>query len=966
MAIEDTRGGLDAFDEIRGDRASETDAASRDHGIAQMAQDATGNGGTGDDIAPVDAGGAASPTEDAIAQKFPAEIVPNISNEVRLPAGVSLENVEISGRDLILHQADGSDIVIKNAAINVPTFYIDGVLIPQEALVAALEANDINIAAGPNGTLVASSGELASSGGNFGVPAPGIGDADPILGLLPPTALQFPELEREILGTIDDKPTVGENLAVLLDDDVLGGNPGGLDDDPDAENVTGILSHFYGMNGAGSLLLIGADVPAGFTVDVSPDGLTLTILQDGTAVLQVTLSNSLDGAYTVTQLAPVAHPVSGESEDNLEFSITYRVSDVDGDHADGTLVVNVDDDTPVIGETGSAQVDEDDLSLAGGDLADGNHDSQAGDDATGTDATLDTDGDATTVAGSLDIHWGADSANSVIDGGASIGAGDRGVTFSPSAIGTLEALGLFSQGEALGYSLNGDGDVLTATAGGRIVFTVELSDTGNGSFLFDLNDALDHPVAGTEDNLNLTFDFTATDSDGDTVSSSFSVGIDDDLPVAGTPELYSFGDGSAPGVASVAGVQTFSSGDVDLRIPATGTAGMIESTIVVPTGGTILDLNISINLTHTYMADLEITLVAPDGTEIELVNDNGGSGNPNGVMTFDDEATNPFPNSSSSAPFVGTWKPLIDQLSDLDGKDMAGTWTLRINDDAGADSGTLRDWSLQIETLSGVDQVNAIVDEDDLSAANGDLVTGNDDSAPGDNATATDGTLDTDSDASTVYGDLNINWGADDGNSVVDGGVGPDGDRSVVFSASTIGALDALGLTSHGETITYALAQSANGTVLTATAGDSVVFTVSLSDTASGSFRFDLNDSIDHPTGEYENNIILPFGYVATDSDGDSFTAGFSVGIDDDMPAVSNPDGVAPGVSNAIVDEDDVAAIAGLQPAGTDGSDVPGASGSLKVDFGADGFGSTAFSGAFNVPNENSGSMVAGGAGLDS
>ncbi|MBC2775991.1 hypothetical protein H6M51_24440, partial [Rhizobium sp. AQ_MP] len=56
---------------------------------------------------------------------------------------------------------------------------------------------------------------------------------------------------------------------------------------------------------------------------------------------------------------------------------------------------------------------------------------------------------------------------------------------------------LKSEGQALVYTLSGDGTQLTARAGsveGNLVFTVKLSDEGNGSYEFDLDGVLDHPV----------------------------------------------------------------------------------------------------------------------------------------------------------------------------------------------------------------------------------------------------------------------------------------------------------------------------------------------------------------------------------------------------------------------------------------------------------------------------------------
>src|SRR4029079_10355188 len=95
----------------------------------------------------------------------------------------------------------------------------------------------------------------------------------------------------------------------------------------------------------------------GFSVH-SNDGTTLIVqqLQGGSNVdvLQIQINNAT-GAYTVTQLHAIDHPGHDDPyqggtqtsyEDNVEFTINYRVTDGDGDHVDGSIKVNVDDDSP--------------------------------------------------------------------------------------------------------------------------------------------------------------------------------------------------------------------------------------------------------------------------------------------------------------------------------------------------------------------------------------------------------------------------------------------------------------------------------------------------------------------------------------------------------------------------------------------------------------------------------------------
>ncbi|MCZ4322268.1 retention module-containing protein [Pseudomonas anguilliseptica] len=145
----------------------------------------------------------------------------------------------------------------------------------------------------------------------------------------------------------DDVPTVSANTPVQLDDDALAngiaGGPGGTDD-ADSVNAGGTLQHNFGADGAGTVKWLESGAPGGFTYQASPDGSQLLVKQGATTVLTLTL-NTGTGAYTVTQNAPIQH-ANADLENNQAFTLNYQVTDKDGDKAEGTLSINVDDDTP--------------------------------------------------------------------------------------------------------------------------------------------------------------------------------------------------------------------------------------------------------------------------------------------------------------------------------------------------------------------------------------------------------------------------------------------------------------------------------------------------------------------------------------------------------------------------------------------------------------------------------------------
>lgn len=150
------------------------------------------------------------------------------------------------------------------------------------------------------------------------------------------------------IDVIDDVPAIAANPLIRLDDDALAdGNPGGRGDNPDNQNASGTLDHSYGADGEGTVLLLGTGAPAGFVYTLNGDGTVMTVSQDGTDVLQFTLTDTTSGDYTVTQLAPIDHRAGGR-ENNQNFNINYQVTDGDGDTANGRVRISADDDTPVV------------------------------------------------------------------------------------------------------------------------------------------------------------------------------------------------------------------------------------------------------------------------------------------------------------------------------------------------------------------------------------------------------------------------------------------------------------------------------------------------------------------------------------------------------------------------------------------------------------------------------------------
>ncbi len=103
----------------------------------------------------------------------------------------------------------------------------------------------------------------------------------------------------------------------------------------------------------------------------------------------------------------------------------------------------------------------------------------------------------------------------------------------------------------------------------------------------------------------------------------------------------------------------------DVSIPDNNSTG-VQSPLSVSRSGSSGTVDVNVNIIHTYIGDLIVDLIHPDGTVYNLHNRTGGSAN------------NINQNYSVS---VGS-------------KDSSGTWNLRVRDLANADTGTIDSWSI--------------------------------------------------------------------------------------------------------------------------------------------------------------------------------------------------------------------------------------------------------------------------------
>lgn len=99
-----------------------------------------------------------------------------------------------------------------------------------------------------------------------------------------------------------------------------------------------------------------------------------------------------------------------------------------------------------------------------------------------------------------------------------------------------------------------------------------------------------------------------------------------------------------------------------------------------------------LTMTHTWDSDMDVKLIAPDGTQIQLFTGVGGSGDDFTNTCFSQSASTNI--VSGSPPFTGTFKPM-GNLGDVNnGQNGNGNWILRCVDTYAQDQGNLLSWSI--------------------------------------------------------------------------------------------------------------------------------------------------------------------------------------------------------------------------------------------------------------------------------
>lgn len=172
------------------------------------------------------------------------------------------------------------------------------------------------------------------------------------------------------------------------------------------------------------------------------------------------------------------------------------------------------------------------------------------------------------------------------------------------------------------------------------------------------------------------------------------------------------------GANAVSAVRSFTTAAIicnnssSVQVPVAISAGppaTITSVITITDDIVVESMTLDLDITHSWMSDLDITLTSPSGTTITIIQDRCGFRN-NMLATFSDDGA--AVSCAFSSPTISGVVLPEDPFATFAGESALGDWTLSIFDDTNNDGGSLNNWSMDVcgtQTLSIANQLQSSI-----------------------------------------------------------------------------------------------------------------------------------------------------------------------------------------------------------------------------------------------------------------
>ncbi len=137
--------------------------------------------------------------------------------------------------------------------------------------------------------------------------------------------------------------------------------------------------------------------------------------------------------------------------------------------------------------------------------------------------------------------------------------------------------------------------------------------------------------------------------------------------------------------------QTFITEEQDLMI-SSGAPSEISSDIIIAQNGLVNSVKVSLDIMHSWIGDLTVTLQSPSGKKAILFQEICGNED-RITLAFGNEGD---PNLNCNELTAGTLNAPAQSFDIFEGEEINGTWSLFIADGVDLDGGTFKSWSLEV------------------------------------------------------------------------------------------------------------------------------------------------------------------------------------------------------------------------------------------------------------------------------